>query len=279
MWLGDEGGTELGLVRAAVAGRVDLVAFRTVAEAVHGDEARPPAIVMFAADRPGHWQQAAAVDVARRWPLATLVGVVTSLGDGRRRSGPSLAGMEEVSWHDVPGKLECWLADSARGRAGALGTPATARREERLVDAVAAVVDSARSERGGAVSLAGGRGADLEGLADLLAGAGRRVADSTVGRPRLDASSPLLVWDAVVIEADDVAWLRMLAANRPNLGIVLLESFPRGDSTQAAIRAGAAAVLARPVALDSLEGTLRRVERLGRENRVPTGLGGAVRSR
>jgi hypothetical protein len=55
----------------------------------------------------------------------------------------------------------------------------------------------------------------------------------------------------------------MLSANRPGLRIVLLESFPRGDSTQAAIRAGADAVLGRPVQLDALEGTLLRLELAG----------------
>jgi hypothetical protein len=112
--------------------------------------------------------------------------------------------------------------------------------------------------------------------ADLLALAGRRVAGTTSGRPPLDPPAPLVVWDAVAIGPDDLAWLRMVAANRPGVGIVLLESFPRGDSNQAALRAGAGAVLGRPLTLEALEGTLRRLERLDRETRGLTGLGAAA---
>jgi ActR/RegA family two-component response regulator len=57
----------------------------------------------------------------------------------------------------------------------------------------------------------------------------------------------------------DFAWLGILAANRPGLGIVLLDSFPRGNTARAAVRAGAAAVLGRPVGLEALVGTLLRL--------------------
>jgi hypothetical protein len=40
---------------------------------------------------------------------------------------------------------------------------------------------------------------------------------------------------------------------------VLLESFPRGDSTASALRAGASAVLGVPISLESLTGTLQRL--------------------
>ena len=42
------------------------------------------------------------------------------------------------------------------------------------------------------------------------------------------------------------------------LFIVLLDSFPRGDTVAAALRAGAAAVLGRPVCLEAVAGTLLR---------------------
>ena len=262
-WLGSVAGDELDLVRGALRDRLDLVEHRTVEEAVAWESARAgrrPDLVLLATDRPGRWSLATAVAAARHWPLAALVGVVTSLGEGRRRSGPVVPGLEEVAWHELPGRLECWLAARAAGRGGGLATPATARREERLLDACDAVAALGHAAPAMSVAIAGGRGADLEGLADLLALAGRRVAGATPGRPPLDLEAPLLVWDAVVIGADDLAWLRMLAANRPSLGIVLLDSFPRGDTTRAALRAGAGAVLGRPLTLEILEGTLRRLE-------------------
>lgn len=277
VWVGPTAGAELELVREALSGRLDVVECRTAAEAAAWGAAtgHQPAIVLMAADRPGRWSLDVVVAVARQWPLAALLGVATSLGEGRRRSGPTIAGIEEVAWYELPGRLECWLAELATGRAGALAAPPTARREERLLEAIESARTIERGESRAPVWIAGGRGADLDGLADLLVLAGRRVAGTTPGRPPLDLVAALLVWDAVAIGPDDLAWLRMVAANRPGVGIVLLESFPRGDSAQAALRAGAAAVVGRPITLEALEGTLRRLERLAGETRGATGLGAA----
>lgn len=278
MWLGSAAGPELECARDCLLGRLELVECRTLAEACswEADTGRRPSVVMFAADRPGRWTVDAVVAAARRWPLAVMVSVVSSLGEGRRRSGPTIAGLEEIAWHELPGRLECWLAARAAGRAGALAAPATARREERLLEALDAAAGAGRRAARAPVWLAGSRNADLDGLSDLLGLAGRRVAGTTSGRPPLDPPSPLVVWDVVAAAADDLAWLRMMAANRPGVGIVLLESFPRGESVQAALRAGAAAVLGRPLTLEALEGTLRRVEGPAWESRAVTGLGATL---
>lgn len=277
-WIGPTSAAELAVVRAAVEGQLEVVGHATVDEAIAWEvnRGRRPEIVLLAEDRPACWQLEAVVAVVRRWPLATIVGVATSLGDGCRRSGPTVAGIEEVAWHDLPGRLECWLAARAAGRPGAQGVPATARREERLLEALDAVVKLARAARESPVWIAGGRGSDLEGLADLLTLAGRRVAGRTHGRPPLDLEPPLLVWDVVAMGADDLAWLRMLAANRPRTRVVLLESFPRGDAVEAALRAGAGAVLGRPIVLEALEGTLRRLEHDAPGSSPPNGVGAAA---
>lgn len=277
-WIGTTAGDELAFVRAAVEGQLDLVDHRTIEDAIAWEATigRRPSLVLLAADRPGRWLPADVVEVATRWPLAAVIGVATSLGEGRRRSGPTIAGIEEVAWHDLPGRLECWLAARAAGRPGALGVPATARREERLLETfdAAAWLDHAMPDK--PVWIAAGRGGDLDGLADLLALAGRQVAGRTHGRPPLDLEAPLLVWDVVAIGGDDLAWLRMLSANRPHTRIVLLESFPRGDAVEAALRAGAGAVLGRPLVLEALEGTLRRLERRIPGSPPPTGVGVAA---
>jgi len=277
-WIGPTSGTELAVVRAALDGGLEVVDQATVDDAIAWEvnAGRRPEIVLLAAGRPGCWPLEEVVAVVRRWPLATVVGVATSLGDGRRRSGPTIAGVEEVAWHDLPGRLECWLATRAAGRPGALGVPATARREERLLETLDAVAGLDRAGCDAPVWIAGGRGSDLEGLADLLALAGRRVAGRTLGRPPLDLEAPLLVWDVVAVGADDLAWLRMLAANRPRTQVVLLESFPRGDAVEAALRAGAGAVLGRPIVLEALEGTLRRLARKPPGSSRPNGVGAAA---
>jgi hypothetical protein len=198
---------------------------------------RSPAVILLASPTPDQWSLEAAVAVSRRWPLAPLVSVAGGLADGRRRSGPPLRGLDA-------------------GRPGSLGLPATARREERA----AAAGEAAFGGDGGlpAVSAAAKRPVDLEGLCDLLAMVGCPAIRQTQGRPPLDESTGVLIWDVGNLTDDDLAWLEMMAANRPALRIVVLESFPRPDTTQAALRKGAAAVLGRPASAEALAGTIHR---------------------
>jgi hypothetical protein len=276
LWIGGDDGDELGAARNWLARRLEacgaalLVADRPEAAAFDaaGDQgqASTPAVALLANDRPGRWTLRDAVMLSFRWPLMPIVSVASSLVDGRRRSGPPLPGVEEVFWHDLPGRCERWLADLEAGRPGTLGLPATSRREERLLEATRAggraAADGSRPRLAG-VSVVAERAVDLDGLVELLTVFGRPVLRRGCGRPQLDEPADLLVWDVGMLSRSHLAWLGMLSANRPGLRIVLLESFPRGDSTQAAIRAGADAVLGRPVQLDALEGTLLRLELAG----------------
>ncbi len=252
-WLGDSSAEELVIARAIAAGFCHVVDGDTAGASadVH------PTVAVLAAHAPASWPLQAAAAVSRRWPLTPLVAAVTSLADGRRRSGPWLPGVEEVAWHELPGRLAWWLRELAAGRPGTLGLPATARREERIGDSatrVRRVVAAARPTP--TVSVVSQCRTALDGLADLVAAAGFPPAGRTRGRPRLDDAGDLLVWDVQQPSGTDLAWLGMLAANRPDMGIVLLDSFPRGDTARAAMRAGAAAVLGRPVGLEALAGTL-----------------------
>jgi len=252
-WLGDGSADELVIARDMAAGFCHLV----VGDPAGAGDGVHPTVAVLAAHAPSSWTLQAAAAVSRRWPLTPLVTAVTSLADGRRRSGPWLPGVEEVAWHDLPGRLAWWLRELAAGRPGTLGLPATARREERIGDSAARVRRVVTATRPTpTVSVASGCRTALDGLADLVVAAGFPLAARTRGRPRLDDAGDVLVWDAQQPSGTDLAWLGMLAANRPSLAIVLLESFPRGDTARAAMRAGAAAVLGRPVGLEALAGTL-----------------------
>ena len=66
----------------------------------------------------------------------------------------------------------------------------------------------------------------------------------------------MLVWDAGGLGPAHLAWLRLLAANRPHLATVVIDSFPHADTVTAALQAGARAVLGRPVSPESLAGAL-----------------------
>ncbi len=232
---------------------------------------RSPAVILLASPTPDHWSLAAAVSVSRRWPLAPLVSVAGGLVDGRRRSGPPLPGLEEVPWHDLPGRLAWWLRDRDAGRPGSLGLPATVRREERA----AAASEALFGADGGLppVSAAAKRAVDLEGLCDLLVMIGCPAIRRSHGRPPLDERAGVLIWDVGNLSDDDLAWLEMMAANRPALRIVVLESFPRPDRAQAALRKGAAAVLGRPVSAEALAGTIHRLTEQGADG-LPLGTAG-----
>jgi hypothetical protein len=263
LWIGAADDVELALARRAAARLVNVVNAADVAAVVAMAPAafvdRSPVAIVLASPAPDRWSLAECVAVSRRWPLAPLVSVAATLVEGRRRSGPPLPGVEEVAWHELGGRLAWWLDDRRRGIPGGLGMPVTARREERLVEAASRVAGFAA--RGGpAVSIAAARAADLEGLADLVTASGRPILRRTIGRPALDEPAEILVWDVSVLSSAELTWVGLLTANRPDLAVVLLDSFPRGDLAVAALRSGAAAVLARPVSLEALTGTLLAVE-------------------
>jgi hypothetical protein len=264
-WLGGTPVPELAWARTAVARFapcIDLPWGRVPADRVAGDASpatvqTAPVVMFLATDRPGRFTLTDATALARRWPLTVLVSVATSLADGRRRSGPPLPGIEELPWCDVPVRLRWWLAALDAGRPGMLGIPATTRREDRLFVAAAQIRgrrDSAGIRR--TVAIAAQRPADLDGIAALVASAGHRIVACPGRRPGLDVDADLVLWDVESLDAAQAGWLRLLGAHRPGLPVVLLDSFPNYESAAGALAAGAVAVLARPLSLESLEGAL-----------------------
>lgn len=257
LWVGPTAPADLRLARAWVATLASVHEADRPAAALAAPPAvfveRSPVVILLAADQPGRWSLDDVLSLALRWPLAPIVSVAGALVDGRRRSGPPLPGIEEVPWHDLPGRLACWLADRGAGRPGTLGLPATVRREDRFVEASLGFRSLPPLP---AVSVAAVRETELESLVDLLRAAGHTLGRRSRGRPPLDEPAPALLWDVGRIDGEHLAWLGMLAANRPGLKIVLFESFPRPDSTLAALRRGAAAVLGRPASAEAVAGTL-----------------------
>ena len=274
VWIGSIDGLELGIAHGGLAALADVSDHESpqaaVAVAATMAGQATPALALLAADRPGRYTVSDALVLSQAWPLMPIISVASSLIDGRRRSGPQLPGIEEVPWHDLTGRCGWWLAACEAGIPTSLGLPATSRREERLLESIGgigrhagAAAPATGSQPIGSlgavpaeVSVAAGRADALDGLCDLLAVAGHRVVNRQIGRPHLDEPADTMVWDVGDLSAADLEWLRLLAANRPDLFIVLLESFPRGDTVAAAMRAGAAAVLGRPVCLETLAGML-----------------------
>lgn len=270
LWIGSVAGSELAIARSGVAGLAEVIdaeSPRAAVAALNTMAGQPtPAMAVLAADRPGRYSSVDALLLSRDFPLMPIVSVASSLVDGRRRSGPHLPGIDEVPWHDLPGRCSWWLAAFEAGMPTSLGLPATFRREERLLESIGgtgrfkrATTPRPAGPLGAApvdISVVAARADDLDGLCDLLTVAGHRVVRRGLGRPDVHEDADALVWDVGDLAAGDLEWLRLLAANRPRLFILILESFPRGDTVAAALRAGAATVLGRPVCLEALAGTL-----------------------
>lgn len=219
---------------------------------------RSPALILVASPAASAWRLDDVVAVSRRWPLAPVVSVSATLVEGRRRSGPALPGVEEVSWTELPGRLAWWLLDRSLGVPGTLGVPATSRRDERILEATRRVAQT-RPRMASRVEVAATRPIDLEGAVDLVTAAGHLVVGRRVGRPPIDHQAEIVVWDTGDLGPTQITWIGLLAANRPNTPLVAFDSFPRAETTSAAIRAGAAAVLSRPAALDVVAGVLMQV--------------------
>ena len=260
LWIGPAATTELAIAHRGLAALADIIDIATPVEAAElapGSLELSPAFAVLAADRPGRFTLADAVLVTRAWPLVPLVSVATSLGEGRRRSGPALPGVEEVPWHDLASRSAWWLATLSIGGTSPLGTPTTARREERVVDAVAGCRLALRRAPAIAVAVAADGEDSVEGLAVLLERAGYPVTARFTGRPPVDLAADVLVWDAADLAGERIEWLRLLAANRPGLGIVVVDGFPRGDTVIEALAAGATAVIGRPIVLEAVLGAVR----------------------
>ena len=219
------------------------------------DATLEPTIVCLAEPRPGIIRFADIIALSRRWPLARIVSVASCLADGQRRSGPTLPGVMAVPWHDFAARLRCWVAELASGRPGSLGHPVTARRDERW-QPTSLSSDVDHTQRRLQVTVASATSATAEAVSDLVRVAGGEVVQQLAGRPAIADESPCIIWDCGERLDSALGWLHLLAGQRPGRLIILLCSFPRGDTVAAARAAGAAAVLGRPADREALSGLL-----------------------
>lgn len=269
LWIGDSHqADELRLTVASLRPVITTSCLPTAAAAFSaaGCRLKPPTIICLAERRPGQFTAAEAIALSRRWPLARLIVVATCLADGRRRSGPALPGVTHVPWHDLPSRLHFWVTELAAGRSGSLGTPLTARRDERWLETPPLSYPASPGDSGNPkaivpqprVSVTAASDAAAEAVADLVATAGGQVIQQQTGRPQLIDEADVIVWDTADTTAPHLSWLRLLTSQRPERSVVLLTSFPRGDAVVDALEAGAMAVLGRPVDREALSGVLRQ---------------------
>ena len=255
LWVGHAGDPEMARCLNWACERWPLEQVPSVGEACEVEREDGPAVILV----PLNWSGAVGdhdlVQLARRWPLAVLVVVVGSCVDGWRRRGPALAGGLAVPWYELPGRLRLWGRQREKGLAGALGAPATSRREDRLLARVAA--DRGWRQPLLQATVAAGSRLLLEGLEGLATAAGTRVADRHQGPPPPDSAGDVVLWDVGMVDERAVEQVARLHEARPGRPILVLESFPRDANARAVLAAGGAHLLGRPVEADVLAETIR----------------------
>lgn len=255
LWIGSGVAGELSLARMQVSMIAEVTDVQSPLEAMRNPPAcfrcRSPAVILLASATPAAWSRLDLVALKITWPLAPVVSVASGLVDGRRRSGPPLAGIDEVPWHDLGGRLAAWLADRTLGRPGTLGLPATIRREDRFLEGSQGLAGPPPR-----VAVAARGAVDLEAVTDLVLAAGGTVIDLARGRPDLRVAADVILWDIATPNDADVPWLRVLVAERPQRRVIVLESFPRVERVAAMLHAGASGVLGRPGSAEAVAGLL-----------------------
>jgi CheY-like chemotaxis protein len=196
------------------------------------------------------------IDRMRRMaPLARVVALLGSWCEGETRTGDPWPAAIRVYWHQWEPRAHQELDRLCRGACSAWSLPVTAGEEERLLLAA----DEPLARREGLIAIVT---ADF-GMQEWLAAACARRGYATVwlpaGRAVRVEGATAAVFDGDECGDDEAGRLRALAAALGHVPIVALLDFPRLDDCRRARRAGARAVLSKPLSLEDLFWQIDRV--------------------
>jgi CheY-like chemotaxis protein len=186
------------------------------------------------------------IDVLRRArPLLPLLGLMGSWCEGEPRSGQPWPGVPRVYWHQFEERLRGELSRRFAGAMPDWEAPVTVSEEERFLSATGQPL--ARGE--GLIVIA----SPFFDGSQMLAEACRRQGYQTVELSSDPVAGQVRGVRAAVSDFGrfdgQVARLQSLALAVRPAPVVALLSFPRIDQTQAALAAGASAVLSKPLRL------------------------------
>ncbi len=262
LWIGDtHQTTEFCQVANAMGHEIEIQQYPSidVALSVTTSNEPEPTIICIAETHPGQIQYHDVLRLVHHWPLSRIVAVGSCLSDGRRRSGPVVDGIVEVPWHDLPSRMKVWLQRIESGAPSSLSRAPTLRREERwLAEAIEqqTFCDTVDQRAQVTVSVSAASKTMTEAVGELVTAAGGILVNCVTGKPAIEDTADVILWDLYDSPESQLEWIRLLASQKPNRLIALLCSFPRGDSAQAAMEAGATAVLGRPTDCEAIRGVL-----------------------
>lgn len=243
---------EFGEARASLeaGGRLTTAADVEAAARLLTNQQSAPDVIVVAQAFPGQFS-AEAIDRLRVLaPLARVIGLMGSWCEGEMRTGKPWPAAVRVYWHQWPARCAQELCRLAEGFCSTWGLPATASEEERFL-----------SMADGSIRPSGLRGlvaihTPWFDMYEWLSAACRCRGYSTVwlrdDRAHGVAGVQAGIFDATECRADEAASLARLAAAIRPAPVVALLDFPRVDDCDRALRAGAAAVLSKPLLIDDL---------------------------
>lgn len=266
LWIGDlENTAEFRHVTTVIQKNIELWHLPTVDAALHAATSSDPEpiVICLSETHPGQIHDAEVLHLTRRWPLSKIVVVGSCLADGQRRSGPSLHGVLQVPWHDLPSRIIAWLHRLESGQPSSLADAPSFRRDERwLLDATTrktphTALNQPTQVR---VTVAASTDTTAEAVSELVTAAGGIVQRTVTGKPPIQDATDVVIWDLHDSPELQLEWIRLLTCQNPYRIIALLCSFPRSESAQAAMDAGATVVLGRPTDGEALCGVLLLAE-------------------
>jgi DNA-binding NarL/FixJ family response regulator len=155
--------------------------------------------------------------------------------------------------------MKVWLQRIESGAPSSLSRAPTLRREERwLAEAIEqqTFCDTVDQRAQVTVAVSAASKTMTEAVGELVTAAGGILVNCVIGKPAIEDTTDVILWDLYDSPESQIEWIRLLASHKPNRLIALLCSFPRGDSAQAAMEAGAIAVLGRPTDCEAIRGVL-----------------------
>ena len=262
LWVGDIHQTsEFCHAVDSMSGDIEIQHCPTVDDALNATTRNTPepTIICLAETRPGKIHFRDVFRLTQHWPLSRIVSVGSCLSDGRRRSGSVVDGILEVPWHDLPSRMKVWLQRIDSGAFSSLTSPPTFRRDERwLAEAIETQPFHETSDRTtpATVTVAASSQTMAEAVGELITMAGGTLVHCVTGKPPIQDTAELIIWDLQDSPELQLEWIRLLTSQNPNRTLALLCSFPRSDTAHAAIEAGATAVLGRPTDCEAIRGVL-----------------------
>ena len=238
-----------------------LLEFATPGAAVASlsSRAAAPALVVLAQSRPGEFPRSELDALANLAPLARFILLLGNWCEGETRTGQVWPVAKRVFWHEWP---EQWRRNGSALLAGRNATwlaPVTSLYEERFLPSGhragkstehTTCFDAAGSRP--LVVVSGFRSSFSEALCAACSLRGYATLWQRPGAATNARGPVAIVWDGVQLAAEEAAELAQLTEVYPRTPILALLDFPRWETVQRAIAAGASAALAKPLLLDDL---------------------------